>query len=433
MKKKGSKLKSKQSSQGSENGHSALSNGNGEDLSKSIEELSGRIAEELLFHPHEKASDSSREGSQQPSSAQQTELLQALKQLRQKLSSIKGGAASALQDKGLAALLTQIAAKEGSDGRRGPAEYMEMKVQLLLNYIACLCYYLVLKTGGLPVREHPVVPKMIWMRSLLEKLKPVDQRLQYQMSKMLQWAEVRKTEALRSEDLDGAEQVDVRALKPGQLASSIQDEDDDEEEDDNALAEPNDHLGAVYRPPKIAQVEYTGDHVAMQERAERELERKKARLERSEFVRGLREEFTDAPREVQAEIRSDRADKMMRLMREQQEYEEDNMTRLRMKKTEARAMRNALRDSKRQSGGVESIYDASSDFDQLARSLAAGGGSKGKGKGKGKRRSSGGNVAQEYQEAKRKLQQTRESVASAMEGARGGKGGGRGKGLKRKR
>ncbi|CAE8649336.1 unnamed protein product, partial [Polarella glacialis] len=174
------------------------------------------------------------------------------------------------------------------DKTESPAAYVEMKGQLLLSYLVGLAYYLVLKVEGVPVKDHPVVLRLLWIRTLLEKLKPVDQRLQYQIGKMLQWADSKTAPVAAGERGD---ELDVRALKPGQLSTTVDDDGSEEAEgahEEQASDAKDDQLGA-YRPPKISQVEYTGDHIAVQERAEKELERKKARLERSEFVRSLRE------------------------------------------------------------------------------------------------------------------------------------------------
>eukprot|EP00434_Breviolum_minutum_P018528 symbB.v1.2.016341.t1/scaffold1222.1/size194531/15 len=224
---------------------------------------------------------------------------------------------------------------------------------------------------------------------------------------------------------------DAHALRPGQLVATVQDEGDDQvlvfeakirgqlaeslilQEAEASEAEaPDGHLGA-YKPPRIAQVEYTGDHISMQERAEKELDRKKARLERSEFMRSLREEFTDAPKEIGAEERSARAEKAARMLREQEEFEEDTLTRVKVKKADLRKQKQALREGRATSGGAVSIFDVTSDFGQIMRGASSAKG----GKGKPRR----GGVLQEYEEAKQKVHGLRESVASAMDGARGRK------------
>lgn len=62
--------------------------------------------------------------------------------------------------------------------------YLEMKYNLLMSYCTFLAFYLLLKVEGKPVENHPVVHKLTHIKTLFEKLKPLDQKLQYQVDKM---------------------------------------------------------------------------------------------------------------------------------------------------------------------------------------------------------------------------------------------------------
>jgi len=390
----------------------------GEAKPPSVQEVAACLARQLEFHfTHDK------DDGRKVDPAECQELLQALGELRSKLRGVQSGAYASLEQR-VEQARTQLASaqkKEGPPNARGPAAYLEMKAQLFLSYLIALTYYLLLKVKGVPIRSHPVVPRLLWIRSLLEKLKPVDQRLQYQINKLMQWNDAKKVE-------QQAGVPDAHALRPGSLTATVADE-EEEEKDEEQNEEEKEH--EAYKPPKISQVEYTGDHVSMQEKAEKELERKKARLERSEFMRSLREEFTDAPREVHGEERSARAEKAARLLQEQQEYEEDTMTRLKVKKAEARKQKQALREGRRTSGGAVSLYDAAADFNDILRSAASSRGSKrGRGRGRG-----GGGVLQEYEEAKRRAHGVRANVAAALDSAPGKRkrGGGGMKGRAKRR
>ncbi|CAK0880646.1 unnamed protein product [Prorocentrum cordatum] len=305
-----------------------------------------------------------------------------------------------------------MASAEGGGARpaAGSAAYVDVKVQLLLGYLVCLVYYLLLKTRGLPVRDHPVVLRLIWIRTLLEKMRPVDQRLQYQMSRLLQALDA----PAGAKGGDG----DLKSLKPGELAANVEDEEGDE--DEAAPVEADDD--GIYKPPMIAQVEYTGDHVSMQERAEKDLERAKGRLERSEFVRSLRAEFTEAPHEVHGSYQSSRAEKAARKMTEQQEYEEERMVRLRTSKRDLKAQRRMLRETRAESGGAVSLDDATADFRELSRAGPPKGGGRGR-----KAGARGGSALQEFQNATERARQARRLVGSARDGGGPGKKGGGGK------
>merc|ERR1719253_220058 len=277
---------------------------------------------------------------------------------------------------------------------------------MLLSYLVGLTYYLLLKTRGVPVRDHPVALRLVWLRTLLEKLRPVDQRLQYQMNKLL--------EAIDSTENAGiAGKPDARALRPGELAMTVADEESGDEGEQAEAGWPQEDDG-IYRPPRIAQVEYTQDHVTSKEKAEREYERQKKRFQQSDLVRSLREEFTDAPAEIRAVQMSSAVEKAKRKESERIEYEEDNMVRLRDSKAEKKERQRLLKAQRGHSGGAVSLQDAA-DFNDLASLLEGGGGKGGKG-GKGKSRGRGGGALQGFQGAANRLQEASNLVDSVAGG-----------------
>ena len=62
---------------------------------------------------------------------------------------------------------------------------MDMKHNLLLSYSTFLIFYLMLKAEGRDVKNHPVVYKLAHMKTLLEKLKPIDEKVDIEVSKVL--------------------------------------------------------------------------------------------------------------------------------------------------------------------------------------------------------------------------------------------------------
>lgn len=66
--------------------------------------------------------------------------------------------------------------------------YLEMKYNLMISYCSFLTFFLLLKIEGKDVKSHPVIDRLIYIKTLFEKLKPLDQKLQYQIDKMTQAA-----------------------------------------------------------------------------------------------------------------------------------------------------------------------------------------------------------------------------------------------------
>jgi hypothetical protein len=79
--------------------------------------------------------------------------------------------------------------KEGSvDTTKHGMTYLEMKYNLLLSYISFLSIVILLKLEGKPLRDHPVIHRLLHIKLLLERLRPLDSKLQYQIDKSLRTA-----------------------------------------------------------------------------------------------------------------------------------------------------------------------------------------------------------------------------------------------------
>ena len=63
--------------------------------------------------------------------------------------------------------------------------YLETKHMLLLTYCVHSLFYVLLKLEGRPVKEHPVVTRLLEAKTFLEKLRPIDKRLRPQLERLL--------------------------------------------------------------------------------------------------------------------------------------------------------------------------------------------------------------------------------------------------------
>ncbi|ORC89737.1 U3 small nucleolar RNA-associated protein 3 [Trypanosoma theileri] len=104
------------------------------------------------------------------------EMIKMLEEMKQYLAEVKELA------KPLQELLFQ---RRLSDADRNLVQFLETKVQLMLSYCMHVTFYLLLKTEGKKVAGHPVIDNLVEIRVYLEKLFPLEEKLQYSLNRLL--------------------------------------------------------------------------------------------------------------------------------------------------------------------------------------------------------------------------------------------------------
>lgn len=166
---------------------------------------------------------------------------------------------------------------------------------------------------------------------MLEKIRPIDYKLRYQIDKLVKTAVTGTTNA--------ADPLNFKA-KPSNLMANDESEEEtssDDEEDEKPRqkkkskdAEETEEVGK-YVPPKITSMPYEDDETAA-EKKQKLLERERRRAVNSTLINEWKEEFLDTPVEISG---GSRAQQMIsKAMKERERYEEDNLTRLPMTKEE---------------------------------------------------------------------------------------------------
>ena len=86
-------------------------------------------------------------------------------------------------------MLTKLQSNQVETTEHG-LSYLELKYNLLASYCQFLSVFLLLKLeGGITsLATHPVVDRLLYLKTLLERLRPLDQKLQYQVDKLLRTA-----------------------------------------------------------------------------------------------------------------------------------------------------------------------------------------------------------------------------------------------------
>ncbi|KAL1530936.1 hypothetical protein AB1Y20_001827 [Prymnesium parvum] len=236
------------------------------------------------------------------------------------------------------------AAKARRLPRQGGLALLEAKLQLLLSYCTNIAFYLMLKARGAAVRDHPVIDALLRHRLLLERLRPVEQKMSYRLHKLLELASADALSLSESQrDLHAKPRPDALLLK-------------------------SDGSASAYQPPKLAAVAF--DERGGGKKA-RDAQRAAERAASTRMVRELRAELSEAPERIHAAdfgAARDSASAAVAALRRDEEavraYEEENFARLQRSKAEkARARRRA-------SAAAAVDVDELSRFDDFAHLYA---------------------------------------------------------------
>ncbi|KAA8528374.1 hypothetical protein F0562_035729 [Nyssa sinensis] len=228
--------------------------------------------------------------------------------------------------------------------------YLEAKHLLLLNYCQSLVYYLLCKAKGLSIEGHPVVRSLVEIRLFLEKIRPIDKKLQYQIQKLTRIAgnEVDNV-GLSEKDVDSTRKTEDLLMyrpNPDMLVSKT-----------NMTAEDG---GGVYRPPKFAPTSMEEDKVSRQERNVLRKEKETLRQARqSAYVRELMDDLEGRPEEVREVVGTESRElvKYKARMEERSRREEELFTRASLTKMEKKKMKHLKKSRNGLLGLADSFYD----------------------------------------------------------------------------
>ncbi|KAK9766432.1 hypothetical protein K7432_004487 [Basidiobolus ranarum] len=232
--------------------------------------------------------------------------------------------------------------------------FLDVKYHILLQYLTNIAFFIYLKLDGKSVENHAVIDDLIQLRVILEKMKPVEQKLKYQIDKLVRAATI-GIEGLNEEAGKGGIS-DPFAFKPNPQNLVDKNAKSKEEEEEAASS-------GLYRAPKLAPVHFDEGSTA-KSRQDREQARLLQRASKSRMMQDLIAEYDDRPEEVNAYSGINEGIGMSneddRKMKERETYEEENFIRMTLSKKDLNKIRK---------GGVkrfEDEFEHLNDFTNLA-------------------------------------------------------------------
>ncbi|KAJ3678289.1 hypothetical protein LUZ60_002092 [Juncus effusus] len=194
--------------------------------------------------------------------------------------------------------------------------YLEAKQLLLLNYCQSIVYYVLRKAKGLSIESHPVVRNLIEIRLFLEKIRPIDKKLDYQFQKLTKAAEETSDKTLinESKEKNGAQKdEDPLKFRPNP---------------ENLVTKTEENEGGIYRPPKFAPTSIEDeDKISKKEKQALRREKQLVRqAKQSSYINELMTDFEDRPEEVRETIGAESRELTRYLAkREAKEREEEEL------------------------------------------------------------------------------------------------------------
>ena len=142
-----------------------------------------------------------------------------------------------------------IRVKNGEISTDKGLSFLEMKYHMLLSYLINLTYVVLRKCSGERIEGDPSIDRLVEIRTVLEKIRPIDNKLKYQIDKLVKTAVTGTT--------GNSDPSHFRA-NPDALMGKLDgsDEESDSEDDDNEDKSKQSRKTGVYVPPKLAAVHY---------------------------------------------------------------------------------------------------------------------------------------------------------------------------------
>ncbi|KAK8968789.1 hypothetical protein KSP40_PGU012357 [Platanthera guangdongensis] len=263
-----------------------------------------------------------------------SELITSLKEIKDRLDAVRSNVLALTQK----VELNQLPTTEGMS-------YLETKHLLLLNYCQSIVYYVLRKAKGMSIEKHPVVRSLVENRLFLEKIRPIDKKLDYQVQKLIRAAADLTVQTIHSHEVQkGEESGEEDPLRYRSNHDMLVNK--------TSLVQQNGC--GVYRPPKFAPTSMDDDKISKQEmqaiRSDKELlkQEKQAirrdkellrRTKQSSYMKEFMDDFEDRPEEVRQIVGSESKELSRYIARreEQSRQEEELFTRAPVTKREKKA------------------------------------------------------------------------------------------------
>ena len=130
---------------------------------------------------------------------------------------------------------------------------LNVKIQTILSYLTNLAYFILLKLNGTQIHNHKVIDSLVQLRVVLEKTRPLEQKIKYQIDKLIKAASASDDVGLIKPETDNVDLVDPLQFKPNpESLMPIR-------ESPLVSKQSSNEETGIYKPPKIAPMHFKHD------------------------------------------------------------------------------------------------------------------------------------------------------------------------------
>ncbi|XP_077364856.1 neuroguidin [Festucalex cinctus] len=239
-------------------------------------------------------------------------------------------------------LITKV--KDGLFKTTKGLSFLDLRYHLLLFYLQDLTHLISIKTEGGKIKESEALTRIVTVRTVLEKMRPLDHKLKYQIDKLVRTA---VTGSLAEND-----PLQLRPNPENLISKLSESEDEEKQAAEKKVVHTSDKK---YFPPKIAAVYYDGD-MTEADKKKVQVDRQRRAALRSSVIQELRQQYSDAPEEIQ-ERQDFQSERESREELHRKNFEESMMVRLNVAKGEKNAKKRKRMTMSGQLGGITHFGD----------------------------------------------------------------------------
>jgi U3 small nucleolar ribonucleoprotein protein LCP5 len=208
--------------------------------------------------------------------------------------------------------------------------FLALKNKLFVSYLIDLTFLVWNKIKGKQLEGNDCVKRLVELRTVLEKLRPIHNRLKYRIDKLIKTSNTGSVDANDPLRLKPKFDTILESNNTNEMSVNSDSQPNSDQNSDNDMEVINEKKvskSLAYVPPKVAQMRFDEEN----DRKVKAFERAKKKAMNSSIIQELRREFDDGPEEVIDSFNSNRS-KANKFIKDRTAYEEEYLTRMNLTK-----------------------------------------------------------------------------------------------------